>query len=182
MKTHLTFTLLLTLTLSPFAFAKSDANPIENFEQVAPGVYRGASPGPKGVAYLKKMGFKTILNLEARKSVIKKEKAAAEKYGIRWESYPITLFTLPKDDTLDWMLDLMADTQNHPIFVHCRAGRDRTGMMIGLYRAEVQKWDPAHAWQEMLDKGFRRFYFPLTRIFERRTGINVRKQWVAQER
>lgn len=165
--------MFLALALPSLAVAGEDSNPIENFHQVAPGIFRGGSPGPEGVAYLKKMGFKTILNLEARKKTLKAEEEAAKKHGLYWYSDPITLFRLPGDERIDKMLEVMSNPANHPVFVHCRAGRDRTGMLVALYRVEHERVNPAHAWQEALDMGFRKIYFPLQWIFERRTGYDL---------
>lgn len=162
--------LSLFFTLTNAHAAAVTKNPIPRFLKVADGVYRGGTPGVEGVAYLKQLGFKTILNLESSKETLRREEEAAKKHGIHWVSNPITLFSLPDDDEIDEMIKLMADPKNLPIFVHCKAGRDRTGMMLGIYRVEVQKWGPAHAWQEMLALGFRRIYFPLSNIFKRRTG------------
>jgi protein tyrosine/serine phosphatase len=164
---------ILSLSLPTLAFARESTAPIPRFLKVAPGIYRGGSPGEEGVAFLKKKGFKTVITFEGRKKVVKAEKEAVEKAGMRFVESPITLFNLPDDDRIDDLLQIIANPKNHPVFVHCRAGRDRTGLMIALYRAEVQKWDPAHAWAEAMQNGFRKFYFPLVNIFEHRTGYDI---------
>lgn len=165
--------LLATFALPTLAAAREGYIPIERFSEVAPGIYRGARPGEEGVAYLKKLGFKTVLNFEGNKKEIAAEKAAVEKAGMKFLSSPITLFRLPGNERLDELLDVIADPANHPIYVHCKAGRDRTGLLVALYRAEVQKWDPAHAWAEAMQMGFRKYYFPLVWIYERRTGYDI---------
>jgi protein-tyrosine phosphatase len=40
------------------------------------------------------------------------------------------------------------------VFVHCRYGDDRTGMMIAAYRMAVEGWTPEEARQEMEKFGF----------------------------
>ncbi len=105
--------------------------------------------------------------------MIKKEKDAASAEGIKFISNPITLFTIPGTRKTTKLLEIMAKPENQPVFVHCRAGRDRTGLFVGLFRVEHQGWQPGHAFQEMLDLGYRTFYFPLNWIFERRTGFDI---------
>lgn len=41
-----------------------------------------------------------------------------------------------------------------PTFVHCRHGRDRTGLAIALYRIKKDNWSPEEAYQEALSLDF----------------------------
>lgn len=46
------------------------------------------------------------------------------------------------------------------IYVHCKWGKDRTGMACAAHRILNEKWSPEMAIQEMYDNGFRQFpYF-----------------------
>lgn len=165
--------IFVSFVLPTLAAAREAYIPIERFSEVNTGIYRGARPDEEGIAYLKKMGFKTVLTFEGSKKQLKAEKAMVEKAGMKFIASPITLFKLPGDERIDDLLDIISDPNNHPIFVHCKAGRDRTGLMIALYKAEVMKWDPAHAWAEAMQMGFRKYYFPLVWIYEKRTGYDI---------
>jgi protein tyrosine/serine phosphatase len=46
------------------------------------------------------------------------------------------------------------DSRNHPILIHCSAGRHRTGYLCALYRIERQGWTVQRAIEEMLSFGF----------------------------
>jgi protein tyrosine/serine phosphatase len=46
------------------------------------------------------------------------------------------------------------DTDQHPIFVHCLHGRDRTGLMTAVYRVHFDGWPVEKAYEEMLECGF----------------------------
>ncbi|HUR54270.1 MAG TPA: tyrosine-protein phosphatase [Gemmataceae bacterium] len=46
------------------------------------------------------------------------------------------------------------DPANHPVWVHCTAGRDRTGAMCAVYRMEYDGWTPDRALAEMREYGF----------------------------
>lgn len=41
-----------------------------------------------------------------------------------------------------------------PTFVHCRHGRDRTGLAVALYRIKQEGWDSGEAYQEALSLDF----------------------------
>lgn len=51
-------------------------------------------------------------------------------------------------------LEVMDDPANHPVLVHCLAGRDRTGVMCAVYRMEYDRWESARALNEMGIGGF----------------------------
>jgi protein tyrosine/serine phosphatase len=57
-------------------------------------------------------------------------------------------------EKVEKVVALMADPANQPVFVHCRQGRDRTGIVVAAYRMKEQRWPLAHAEAEMQDFGF----------------------------
>lgn len=68
----------------------------------------------------------------------------------------------PRDETGEAGLDRMAeaflavldDPANHPVLVHCLAGRDRTGAMCAVFRMEYDRWPAERAAAEMEEFGF----------------------------
>src|SRR5258708_35836619 len=55
----------------------------------------------------------------------------------------------PKDDVFARFLKLIKNNPDKKIFVHCRLGNDRTGMMIAAYRMGEQGWSAEQAMKEM---------------------------------
>ena len=51
-------------------------------------------------------------------------------------------------------LKLLADPANRPVFVHCKWGTDRCGMMAAVYRIVVQRWTKERALAEMERLGY----------------------------
>src|SRR4051812_20011324 len=70
--------------------ADQTAPPITNFHEVRPGLYRGARPDDAGLDYLKRIGVKTIVDLEIADLVeampwsISHEEKAAKARGLTW--------------------------------------------------------------------------------------------------
>jgi protein tyrosine/serine phosphatase len=58
------------------------------------------------------------------------------------------------------------------IYVHCRHGQDRTGLVVGLERVFIEGWDPADAYAEMLSYGFHTYFLGLKEYFFTQTGYH----------
>jgi len=152
------------------ASAVNKKNPISNFAEVTAGIYRGAKPGDDGLKYLAKIGVKTDLDLEATPWVVAEEEAAAADLGLAFTSEPMIAVAKVNDDQMDRILGLLADPASRPIYVHCLHGKDRTGLVIGLYRVLHEGWAPEDAYAEMLGRGFHPALAPLKEYFEDKTG------------
>jgi protein tyrosine/serine phosphatase len=108
----------------------------------ADALWRGARPDPAAASALLELGVKTVVNLEwlndDRKSFEDAKVAAGRTYQIQyfrvadWE--PLVVIAPGKLD--DHVAHFMAitRTQPKPIFVHCRSGQNRTGVMVAAYR------------------------------------------------
>ena len=135
--------------------AYAASHKIERFMQLDSQLYRGAQPQTyDDFMALKKMGIKTIINMRASADWIVWEDQIAEKLGMKFYSFPLTILGPLADDTIDEILDIVFDKSYGPIFLHCRHGKDRTGMISAIYRVKKQGWSRTRAWQEMIDMGF----------------------------
>jgi protein tyrosine/serine phosphatase len=123
---------------------------LDNVGKVAPGICRGAQPAAEGYTTLKKMGIKTVINLRTSVS----EKAAVEAAGMHSIEIPMEMSTDHLKPKVDRVVALMADPANQPVFVHCRHGQDRTGIVVAAYRMKVEGWRLADAEAEMQAFGF----------------------------
>lgn len=123
---------------------------LSNMGRVAPGVFRGAQPDMDGYAALKKMGIKTVIDLRTTEN----EKALVEAAGMRAIAMPINMSREGLKEKVDQVVALMTDPANQPVFVHCRHGQDRTGIVVAAYRMKVDKWSLADAETEMQAFGF----------------------------
>jgi len=125
---------------------------IRNFGPPTAGgrLYRGAQPSARGFDTLASMGVKTVVNLrnDARPS----ERDAVESRGMRYVSLGLTCAEVKRDSVdakLRAFLTLMEDPRNGPVFVHCREGKDRTGLFVAVYRMVDESRSRTAALQEL---------------------------------
>jgi len=127
------------------------AQGVANLAEVTPNLYRGAQPERGGLESLKEMGVDTIIDL--RLTGADKEGKDARKLGMDFVALPWHCL-FPKDDATAKFLKYLLDHPEKKIFVHCRYGDDRTGMMIAAYRMAVEGWTADEARSEMNAFGF----------------------------
>jgi len=122
---------------------------ISNAGRLNGSLYRGAQPTAAGMAQLKAMGIKTVINLRSFHSD-KDEVAGTGLKSIRFEVKP---WHAEKEDVIGF-LKAVTDTNNLPVFVHCERGADRTGTMCAMYRIVVCGWTKPQAIEEMRQGGY----------------------------
>jgi protein tyrosine phosphatase (PTP) superfamily phosphohydrolase (DUF442 family) len=125
--------------------------------RVAPGIFRGAQPEPEGYATLKAMGVRTVVNLRTHHG----EREAVEAAGMRYVEIPMSFLKKADPTIVRKALSVMTDPANQPVFVHCSVGTDRTGVVVAVYRMEVDGWSKAEAEAEMEAYGFDWIWFRL---------------------
>jgi uncharacterized protein (TIGR01244 family) len=130
---------------------------ISNFDTVTEGVlYRGGQPSREGIKSLKKQGVRTIVNLRA--DTLPWEKEEVEKAGMNYVFIP-TLAEKTDPASIERFLRAM-ETEEKPVFVHCRFGRDRTGLNVAMYRIIDQGWARDEAIRELHEHGYQWAWFP----------------------
>jgi protein tyrosine/serine phosphatase len=140
----------------------ADAAGIDDFGVVTDGaraLYRGAQPSEQGISTLRSLGVRTIVNLRDDADPREQEWAAAA--GMQYVRIPSTCAD-PRADDLRRFLRMMEGgpvaSQGgapvaFPVFVHCKVGRDRTGLFVATYRIVEQHWSNDRALREMDDYG-----------------------------
>ena len=145
---------------------------VPNFGEVTPHLYRGAQPSPEGFQQLAAMGIDIVV--DARLSQKSSEKKIVQAAGMQYISIPWHCM-FPKDKAMAQFLAVLRHNPKKKIFVHCRLGDDRTGMMVAAYRMAVDNWTPEKALDEMLQFGMnRQICFPLLK-YERKFPERLKK-------
>ncbi len=139
---------------------------LSNVGWVAAGIFRGAQPRPDGHATLKQMGIRTVVNLRTKHS----DKDAVKAAGMKSVEIPLDCMHNPKTDTIDRIVDTIIDPANQPVYVHCRLGQDRTGVVVAVYRMRVEGWSLPEAEAEMQAFGFNDIWYNLKRFVRHYPG------------
>jgi len=117
---------------------------VPNFGEVTPMLYRGGQPTREGFDRLARMGINIVVDTGRSKRDEKQIKHLGMRYvSLAWYC------PFPKDDVFARFLKLIKENPDEKIFVHCRLGNDRTGMMIAAYRMDGQGWTAEQAMKEM---------------------------------
>ncbi|MGA7290241.1 MAG: dual specificity protein phosphatase family protein [Terriglobales bacterium] len=124
---------------------------VDDFGEVTPRLFRGAQPNRAGFRALKEMGIDIVVDTRGNRS--KSEGKEVRRLGMRYVAIPWHC-PFPHDETFAKFLRLMRESRDKKVFVHCRLGDDRTGMMIAAYRMADEGWTADEAMREMREFGF----------------------------
>ena len=133
---------------------------VHNAGRISDALLRGAQPTAKGLAELKKAGVTTIVNLRQEGLEVEHERKLAESLGLRFLNIPVVGWSLPSDTQVAQFLNLFREPAGPRVFVHCRYGDDRTGVMVAAYRIAQQHWTADQAVREMHSFGFHYYLYP----------------------
>jgi protein tyrosine/serine phosphatase len=131
----------------------SDSYPgIENFGRVNDHIYRGGQPKGDDYRRLASMGIKTIVDLRGDSK--SESRPSAQAAGLRYINLPLASKKYPQPDAAEKFLEIVNNQENWPVYVHCKGGRHRTGVMIAVYRMTMDNWNVDRAYQEMKNFDF----------------------------
>lgn len=118
-------------------------------------VARGQRPDAKKLADLAARGLRGTVNLCAEMTEGDDPAiAAAGLTGVlRTRHVPVTDMEPPTAAQVTEILDHLSEPAAGLTYVHCEAGRARTGVVVACYRMAVQGWSPANALTEAVNFG-----------------------------
>ena len=120
---------------------------IDNFGMVNETLYRGEQPHGRDYADLAAGGIKTVLDLRRFGST--SEQKLVEAAGMKYYRIRMDTRSWPTKEQIENFLKIVNDPANQPVFIHCKAGRHRTGVMIAVYRITHDGWTADRAYDEM---------------------------------
>lgn len=121
----------------------------QNFGVIIPGIlYRSSFPQADDYAFLEGLKLKTIVTL-VQKDFSPHFFDFVAKNGIK--HHIVDMKGTKKEEipahTMDAILQIVLDQQQHPLLIHCKQGRHRTGCVVGAVR-KVTGWEMDHILDE----------------------------------
>ncbi|XP_039155476.1 LOW QUALITY PROTEIN: tyrosine-protein phosphatase DSP1 [Eucalyptus grandis] len=113
-----------------------------NFAMVDNGIFRSGFPDCANFAFLQTLGLRSIICLcpepypEANMEFLKSSGIKLFQFGI--EGYKEPFVYIP-EETIREALKVLLDVRNHPVLIHCKRGKHRTGCLVGCLR-KLQRW------------------------------------------
>jgi protein tyrosine/serine phosphatase len=156
---------------------------VNNFGRMNDRLYRGAQPTSAGFAQLRAMGIETVVRLSLGEEGGSAERAVVESLGMRFVNLPWSSVHDPKADQVVAFLTLMKDDPDRKVFVHCKAGADRTGVFVALYRIAFDHWTAERAIDEMKAFHYRWVFLPHLQAYVERfpSRLNSEPAFVSLE-
>jgi protein tyrosine phosphatase (PTP) superfamily phosphohydrolase (DUF442 family) len=151
---------------------RGPAGPVR-FAQVSECLFRGGQPNARQLQLLRKLGVDNVINLRSGSGNERDaEEKEAKRLGMTWHNYP---FNATFGASVDLIKTIVASIDPHHVtYVHCHVGRDRTSLVIAMWRVMVDHWEPDKAWQhDAVDFGHEPgfWYRGIRNSFERATKM-----------
>ena len=125
-----------------------DSKALPNFHKVNEKLYRGAEPKKEGIAELKALGIKTVIDMGHGEEDAKEERGWVEGAGMKYVNIHLHNWLKSRPEDIDAILKEVESPENQPVFLHCKRGKDRTGTVVAIYRLKNDGWQPKQALDE----------------------------------
>jgi uncharacterized protein (TIGR01244 family) len=124
------FDLSLDMARAPYGDAMPDI--VKNYGQAAPYVGTGGVLADGAMEQLRELGFTAVVSLLTEEENAR-EAEEAEAAGLKFSRIGVST-TAPTRDQVERFGEIMADTSQYPVLVHCSSS-NRVGALWALYRA-----------------------------------------------
>ncbi len=134
---------IAVVLLMSFAIYAEGAEPypeLPRLHQISERLYRGAQPLPGGIPRLAELGINTVINLRGTNAQTRADEAEARSLGLNYFNIPLPIWGRPSDADIKRVLEIVNAPESGRVFVHCRDGFDRTGMIVALHRIGQESW------------------------------------------
>ncbi|XP_011629167.1 probable tyrosine-protein phosphatase At1g05000 isoform X2 [Amborella trichopoda] len=136
-----------------------------NFAMVDHGVFRSGFPDITNFSFLETLGLRSILYLcpepypESNEAFLRSNGIKLFHFGIEGCKEP---FVNIPEETVREALKVVLDVCNHPLLIHCKRGKHRTGCVVGCLR-KLQRWCLSSVFDE-----YQRFAAAKARVSDQR--------------
>lgn len=105
---------------------------VPNFQIVSPQYLRGGQPDQEGLDWLASQGVKTQVDLRGSDSDNAWDPPS--NYPMQVIHVPVEDFKTPTFQQVEDFIKVVNEPANQPVYVHCKAGVGRTGVMTACWR------------------------------------------------
>ncbi|XP_051152156.1 tyrosine-protein phosphatase DSP1-like isoform X2 [Andrographis paniculata] len=136
-----------------------------NFAMVDNGIYRSGFPDTANFSFLQTLNLQSIIYLcpepypDTNVEFLKSHGIHLFQFGIEGCKEPFV--NIPEDKIRE-ALKVVLDVKNHPLLIHCKRGKHRTGCLVGCLR-KLQRWCLSSVFDE-----YQRFAAAKTRVSDQR--------------
>ena len=129
---------------------------LKHFGSIDEGVYKGSRPkNDADYRFLQSLHVKYIVDLQVIPLLTRLEQRKAKKYGITvipgiMNASPFS----PSEKHIEHILAILRDERYHPVYFHCKFGRDRTSIIAALYKMYFLGMPQQEAVQYLHDSGY----------------------------
>lgn len=136
---------------------------VENFAVIEGGphpIYRGGQPTREGYERLASADYKVATVIDLRDDYVDWAEQTVTSLGMKYKRIATSAWTVDKAKVHEVLTAVAEAASVGPVFIHCRQGRDRTGLEVAMYRILVQGWTRERAIAELREHGYNHFWFP----------------------
>jgi protein tyrosine/serine phosphatase len=118
------------------------------FGRVTDRLYRGSQPSEDDLRRLHALGVTKIVDLRRERLHSRSaNRETARRLGMQYVEMPFYGVFGADHGFLERVIAELYAEDGGAVYVHCDNGRDRTSLVVALYRVVVDGWTPDLAWQ-----------------------------------
>jgi protein-tyrosine phosphatase len=136
---------------------------VDNFAVIEGGphpIYRGGQPTREGYERLASADYKVATVIDLRDDYEPWAEQTVKAAGMTYKRIGMSAWSMDTPKIREALRTVAEAAAAGPVFIHCRQGRDRTGLEVAMYRILVQGWTRERAIAELREHGYNRFWFP----------------------
>jgi len=141
--------ILMAVAVSAQQVTRKEIAGISTFAQVETTIACGGSTKPEAIQEIRKMGFKSVINLRLASeegALVEAEGAAVKAAGMNYVHLPFNIQS-PDPKLIDNFIAAVTLPANTPAYVHCAAG-GRAAALWMIKRVIADGWDEPRALEE----------------------------------
>lgn len=154
----LTTAFLIHLFKKPSSLSKTISNVklVDDNFSINAKLYRGSQIKTQNDAkWLKENNISMVIDLR-QSNLVSEEKQLLQAYGIIHQNIEMNSHKRPTKSQIKQIFQMLekAKENNQSVYIHCKQGIDRTGIICAIYQIEKQNFSNQNAYKSMVERGY----------------------------